>query len=160
MQPQIKRMDVEAAKLDLNQHTLARLDSDFARVIYLSSLRDFNTGEYHHHGLAHVYSEVAASRAMRACHEDWFNRLTSGPLYYFVEQIHQFIRSSPKDYQATLVVWKTLEGYHVAVPSSCDPITAELFRSNVRIAMELLKIPGRFLPPAVPPASQRLSLGR
>jgi len=160
MPPQIKRMDVEAAKLDLNQHTLARLDSDFARVMYLSSLRDFNTGEYHHHGLAHLYSEVAARAAMMSCHEDLFNRLISCPLNYFVEEIHQFIRSSPKDYQGTLVVWNTLEGYHVAVPSSCDPITADLFRYNVRIAMELLKIPGRFLPPAPPPASQPLLLGR
>jgi hypothetical protein len=160
MQRQIKNLDVEAAKSELNNRTLARLDSDFARVMYLSSLRDFNTGEYHHHGLSHLYSEVTASAAMKACHEDLFARLVSGPLCYFVAQIDRFIRSSPKDYQGTLVIWKTLEGYHVAIPSSCDPMMAELFRSNVRIAMELLRIPGRSLPPASPPASQFLSLGQ
>jgi hypothetical protein len=160
MPPPTKRMGVEAAKVDLNTHTLARLDCDFARMMYLSSLRDFNTGEYHHHGLEHLFSEFTANAAMRACHEELFDRLTLGPLQCLVEQINRFIRLSPKDYQGTLVAWKTLEGYHVAVPSGCNPISAELFRSNVRIAIELLKIPGRIPPLPVRPASQHLSLGQ
>jgi hypothetical protein len=70
MESKLKRMDVEAAKEDLKNRTLAKLGCDFARLIYLSSLRDFSTGEYYHHGLAQSFSEAAATAAMTACHEE------------------------------------------------------------------------------------------
>jgi hypothetical protein len=160
MQPKISCVPLEAAKADLRKRTLSRLDCDFARVIYLSSLRDFNTGQYHHQGLAHTFTESVASTAMAECHHELFKRLVLSPLRSFVEQLDRFIRSSPNSYENTLVAWKTLEGYHVAIPSNCDPLTAELFRSNVRIAMELLRIPPQFLPQPARPASQLLSLGQ
>jgi hypothetical protein len=141
MRSQVKRMDVEAAKNDLKNRTLAHLGYDFARLIYLSSLRDFSTGEYHHYGLARAFSESAASAAMTDCHEELFHRIALGPLESLVAQIDRFIRSSPKDYEKTLNAWETLGGYHVAVPSVCDQMTADLFRSNVKIAMVLLKSP-------------------
>lgn len=153
-------MDVEAAKADLNRRTLTRLDCDLARVIYLSSLRDFNTGEYHHQGLAHAFSEGVASAALGACHHELFKRLVHSSLRSFVEQLDKFLRSSPSSYQGTLGAWKALEGYHVAIPATCDPFEAELFRSNVRIAMELLRTPARFLHSPSLPASQPRSLGQ
>ena len=153
-------MSLEAAKADLQNRTLSRLDCDFARVIYLSSLRDFNTGEYHHQGLAHAFSESVAGTAMAACHQELFKRLVLSSLSSFVEQLDRFIRSSPNTYLGTLVAWKTLEGYHVAIPLNCDPLTAELFRSNVRIAMELLRTPAQSLRLPSPPASQLPSLGQ
>lgn len=160
MHHHVARPSLETAKADLHNRTLARLESDFARVIYLSSLRDFNTGQYHHQGLAHAFSESVARTAMAACHQELFQRLVLSSLRSFVEQLDRFIRSSPNSYHGTLAAWKTLEGYHVAIPSNCDPLAAELFRSNVKIAMELLKIPAQFLRLPFPPASQSQSLGQ
>ena len=134
-------MDVEAAKQDLRNRTLAKLGSDFARLMYLSSLRDFSTGEYYHHGLAQSFSETAAIAALTACHEELFYRLTLGPLDSFVAQLDQLIGSTHRDYLRTLNAWETLGAYNVAVPSACDQTVAGMFRSNVKIAMAFLKLP-------------------
>ena len=141
MESRPKRMDLESAKEDLKKRTLEGLGYDFARLVYISSLRDFSTGEYYHHGLAHSFSEAAASWALTACHQDLFYSLAWSPLESFIAQIDRFIRSTPKDYEIVLSAWENLKAYNVTVPSVCDQIAAELFRSNITIAMTLLKSP-------------------
>ena len=48
----LKFAEVEAACQDLNLRTLVHIHGDFARLVYLASMRDYNTGEYYHDGLA------------------------------------------------------------------------------------------------------------
>jgi hypothetical protein len=148
-------MDVEAAKKDLNIRTLTQFGYDFAKLVYLSSLRDFSTGEYYHHGLAHSFSESAASAALAAAHEEVFCDLTSAPLESFVAQVERFIRSSPKDSEQILNAWEKLEVYRVTVPSDCDELTTGLFRSNVKVAMLLLKSLNSVRPQKSQPALPR-----
>jgi hypothetical protein len=144
MESRLKRMDVEAAKDDLKHRTLASLKYDLAKVLYLSSLRDFSTGEYHHDGLALSFSESAANEAMSACHQEAFYSLVLCPLSSFVEQVDRFIRSTAKNHEKTFEVWERLEPFNVAVPSVCEETAADLFRSNIKVAMALLKSPQSF----------------
>lgn len=153
-------MDVEAARDDLNKRTLRHLGYDFARLTYLCSLRDFSTGAYHHHGLENSFSEFAASAAIASWHEEVFLRLTLGPLDLLVAEIDRFVCSSARDYQATIATWQTLETYHVLVPSCADAGLSELFRSSVKIAMQLLKTPRTLSPPKLPRTSRRPLLDR
>ena len=139
MQSQFKRLEVEAAKKDLENRTLLPIGYDFARIVYLSSLRDFSTGEYYHAGLARSFSESAASAALIAAHQEAFYKLAVAPLEGFTEQVERFIRSSPKDYEETLHAWEMLEAYRVTVPTACDQLTSALFRSNIKIAITFLK---------------------
>ena len=45
-------MDVVRAAEDLRRRTLATVQEPLDRMIYLASMRDYNTGLYHHEGLA------------------------------------------------------------------------------------------------------------
>src|SRR5216684_5274364 len=109
MESRPKRMDLESAKEDLKRRTLEGLGYDFARLVYISSLRDFSTGEYYHYGLAHSFSESAASGALTACHQDLFYSLVLSPLESFIVQIDHFISSTHKNYENVLSAWEKLQ---------------------------------------------------
>ena len=160
MHARFKLLDVEVAKKDLDVRTLVPMGYDFARIVYLSSLRDFSTGDYHHDGLARSFSESAARAALVAAHQEAFYHMTLSPIECFVAQVERFIRSSPKDYASSLHAWETLEGYRVTVPSDCDELTCALFRSNIKIAIALLKSRHSIPLQKPQPASPLLSLDR
>jgi len=64
MPGQLVRMDVEAAKEDLRIRTLGPIGYDFGRLLYLASVRDYSTGEYHHHGLARSFLNLPRVRLL------------------------------------------------------------------------------------------------
>lgn len=134
-----KRLDIESAKKDLKSRTLEHMGNDFIRLLYLSSLRDFSTGEYHHHGLAACFSELAANEALGACHEELFYSVVLSPLETLVGQVDEFIQSTQKDYEQVLSASENLQAYCTAVPSNCNEMAADLFRSNIKIVMSHLR---------------------
>jgi hypothetical protein len=135
----MKSMNEESAREDLRMRTLAPIGYDFGRLVYLSSLRDFSTGEYHHHGLAYSYSETIAAAALASCHKEVFYDLALSSLEVFVDQVERFVRASAQDFDKTVNAWENLEAYRATIPADCDPLTAALFRSNVKIAIAVLK---------------------
>ena len=154
-------MDVEAARKDFQDRTWSHFKYDFARLVYVSSLRDYSSGEYHHHGLAQTFSESAANAAITGCHEELFYQILLSPLESLVGQLERFFRASGRDFDATLDAWESLEPENVTMPARCDPIAADLFRSNIKTAKALLKF--RQLapkPPHHPLASPRPLLDR
>ena len=139
MRAKFTRMDVEAAKEDIRNHTLALIKNDFGRLIYLASTRDYNTGKYYHDGLAFQFSEPTAERALAACHLEVFERLLESPLEDFVGQLDGYLRSAYPDPSQTVDVWEKLQAYRATIPLHCGPLAVGLFVSHVKIALTILK---------------------
>jgi hypothetical protein len=137
---QARNVDIGPAVSDLNNRTLARLPGDFSRLVYLASSRDYNTGEYYHDGLAFHFSERVASRAMAACHSEIFDRLVFCSLEELVEELRDYVSSTQERPEQVLESWNKLGSYRVTIPSECDELTAELFLSNVKIALAILQV--------------------
>ena len=139
MHGELKHTDVEAARRDLQNRTLAKIQGDFARLVYLASMRDYNTGEYHHDGLAHQFTESIARRALASCHQEVFRRLVRCSMKELVQQLEVYVSSTCPTSSELGRVWAKLQPYRVTVPLECSPLTARFFASNVRTALAILQ---------------------
>ncbi len=132
-------MDVEAAREDLKNRTLAKISLEFARLIYLASTRDYNTGRYYHDGLAFRFSEALAAQALSDAHKEAFEDLALSHLEHLVDELHSYLRSVGAQSSEVIQVWEKLEPYRVAVPCESDPLTKRYFLGNVKIALAIVE---------------------
>jgi hypothetical protein len=132
-----KLVPVQAAYDDLLQRSLAKLRGNLARLIYLASTRDYNTGTYHHDGLAARFRPDAAGKALEIAHRDIFYRLSAYSLEQLVEELELYLNSSHESPADVLQIWQKLEPYRVAIPLDVNPAMARLFLSNVRLALAI-----------------------
>jgi hypothetical protein len=129
---------VEAAVRDLENRTLANLRGRLTKLVYLSSTRDYNTGEYQHEGLAQRFGAQAAQQALAQCHQAAFEELLDASLADLVNQLAMYIDSTGAQKEKVLSSWRNLQAYRVLIPSTCDPLKADFFVTNIRIALEIL----------------------
>lgn len=131
---------IEAAVHDLRERTLSGFPSELTKLVYLSSTRDYNTGEYQHAGLADRYGADIAGKALAQCHQDAFQELLRCNLSEFVRQLSGYIESTGAQRDKVLDAWRRLQAYRVLIPSDCEPFSAELFVSNIKIGLEALRV--------------------
>lgn len=139
MASELKRMDVHRASDDVRRRTLVGMREPLAKLIYLASMRDYNTGLYYHDGLADEFSPEVASEALSDCHREAFRELVTSSLESLVQQLDGYIFQSQTRVSDFLPVWKKLEPYRVAVPVATDPFAAEFLFSNLKIALAILE---------------------
>jgi hypothetical protein len=140
---------VQAAYDDLLIRTLSKISCDLARLIYLASTRDYNTGNYHHDGLAARFSAVEASKALEMAHRKLFYDLAALSLEELVTELEKYLQASRVDSKEVLRMWQKLEPYRVAIPIEANPTVVRLFLSNVRLALAVWRLrqdPYRELP--------------
>jgi hypothetical protein len=133
-----KRAAVEEAYDDLLRRSLSRIRGDLARLIYLASTRDYNTGKYHHDGLAACFQAEIASQALAQAHREIFCRLAGCSLQELVGEVEVYVSSSRQSREEILEVWQKLEPYRVALPVDVNVAVAQLFVSNVKLALAIL----------------------
>jgi hypothetical protein len=133
-----KRMDVLDAAEDLRRRTLVQIQRPLDRLIYLASMRDYNTGVYYHDGLASRFTEEVACEALSDCHREAFRELLCSPLKALVDQLQEYMASTHTNPGDFLAAWQRLEPYRVAVPVETDSLSAEFLFSNLKIALAIL----------------------
>jgi hypothetical protein len=133
------RMDAAAARDDLEARTIIAIGNGFGRLVYLASTRDYNTGEYRHEGLISKFGREGAAAALLACHEEVFYRLVRLGLEEFTRELERYVDSPSAQRNKILTAWTGLEPYRVLIPASCNPLVVQLFVSNCKLALEILK---------------------
>ena len=131
---------LQGAYDDLLRRSLSKISGDLGRLIYLASTRDYNTGTYHHEGLASRFRSDAAGKALETAHREVFDRLSVYPLKELVRQLENYLSSSGQSREEVLHVWQKLEPYRVAIPVDVNRVTARFFVSNVRLALAILRL--------------------
>ena len=124
---------------DLRKRSLVSIPTQFAKLVSLSSTRDYNTGRYCHDGLAFRFSAGVAEEALRTVHQEIFQELAFSPLGALVQDLERFIRTAHMGSDNVLHVWMELQPYRMLVPRNCNLILRDLFFSNVRMALAVLE---------------------
>ena len=132
-----RAMTLEEAFDDLSRRTLSRVGGDLARLIYLASTRDYNTGQYRHDGLAARFRLDIACQALELAHRQVFYRIAAVPLEQLVGEVEQYVSASERGREEILQVWQKLEPYRVALPVNVNVALAQLFVSNVKLALAI-----------------------
>jgi hypothetical protein len=139
MSAAVKLVPVQEAYDDLLNRTLARIPCELARLIYLASTRDYNTGNYYHEGLASRFSPDVARKALEIAHRQAFYKLAAFPLEDLVRDLEAYLKSTRENPLDLLRTWQKLEPYRVALPTEVNLTVARLFTSNLRLALAILR---------------------
>jgi hypothetical protein len=131
--------EVQKAARDVRLRTLAKIPTVLDRFIYLASTRDYNTGLYHHEGLASRYSPEVTCEALADCHREAYRELLLCPLESLVSQMEVYVDSLRIPPHEFLSTWKRLEPYRVAVPLEPDAFSDQFLFSNFRVALAIVE---------------------
>jgi len=143
---------VQKAVRDLESRTLAKIPGDIAKLVYLCSTRDYNTGRYYHDGLNVFFGAEVANRALAKCHDNTFQVLLYKSLSQIVDSLQRYFEATGQPREHILQVWQKLQAYHVLIPAGCDSLSAEFFLSNIKIALAMLNQRDRGRLPEMEPA--------
>jgi hypothetical protein len=138
MSAEAKLVPVQEAYDDLVNRTLSRISCDLARLIYLASTREYNTGNYYHEGLTSRFGPEVARKALETAHRETFYRVSLFSLENLVSELETYLRSTRENPQECLCAWLKLEPYRIAVPVDVNVTVARLFTSNLRLALAIL----------------------
>ena len=123
---------------DLWRRTLSQIPTVFGRLVYLARLRDPHSGLYEHHGLAAMFGESDADRALRASHmrafQDWLN--------FSIEQqqadLDLYLAEQTRSKRSVLQHWVRVEEYRTFAPATAAEYEKKLFLANLTAILRLL----------------------
>jgi len=131
--------EVESLVRDFDERTLVGLEGHFSQLVYLASLRDYNTGRYHHYGLETRYAAEVVDEGLHQCHARVFEELVALPLKEQTEDLLNFFESLKEDKARLVGVWRRLRSYQILPPEDCHPLARELFDKNLEIMLRILR---------------------
>lgn len=123
---------------DLWRNTLSQIPSVFGRLVYLSSLRNQNTGRYEHHGLALVFGEEDANKALRKSHAQVFAEWLSFNIEQQKADVNLYVSALFEDKKTVLDTWVRLAPYVNVLPGSARAVEKKLYLADFRAILQLL----------------------
>jgi hypothetical protein len=124
---------------DISLSILAPLPSLYQRLLHLASFRDEVTGRYVHSRFAEIYPETAVHESLAACHEEILERILEIPLELQEKDLQQCLESLPGNFFQELQNWRNTEFENRLLPHATPEYLKQLFRSNLRVLLQLLR---------------------
>lgn len=130
--------DINAAT-NLWRHTLDQIPSVFGRLFYLASLRNSNSGQYEHFGLAQRFGAESADQVLRESHVRIFNQWLSYGLQEQKLDLEEYLSDVDADLPAVIANWIRVAPYQTCPPAETRQVERELFLSDLGRILEMLR---------------------
>ena len=129
----------ERAMKDVWQRTLAQIATTFGKVAHLASLRNENSGQYEHFGLAQLYSDEEADRVLGLSHHQVFREWLNFPLEEQRQDLENYLASIEGERKTVLQTWLTLTPYKNLLPVGAVEAERLLYISDLELILELMR---------------------
>jgi hypothetical protein len=120
------------------QYAFESLPTPFARLIFLSSLRDPYTGRYMQEGWAVIATADEIHQALEEAQKEIFSVVVGLPLADFCRELREHFASLGQPEGEVARVWLETEPFRDMVPRGCSATERSLFVSQMRLALEML----------------------
>jgi hypothetical protein len=137
--PRQKGVLERGAPSDLWRHTLSQIPSVFGRLIYLSSLRSQTAGKYEHHGLALVFGEAEADKALRKSHVEAFREWIGYTLEQQKADLDLYLSELVDSKRAVIENWTRVAPYRNLLPASAREVEKKLYCIDFEALLALLR---------------------
>ena len=128
-----------SAASDLWRNTLSQIPSVFGRLVYLASLRNPNSGRYEHHGLALIFGEDEANKALKKSHSQLFAEWLAFSVEQQKADLDLYISGLFEDKRTVVETWLKLAPYRNLIPSTVRGVERRLYITDLTALMELLR---------------------
>jgi hypothetical protein len=123
---------------DLWRNTLSQIPSLFGRLVYLAALRNPNSGRYEHHGLALVFGEDEANRALKKSHSQAFREWLTFNLEQQKADLDLYLSALVEDKRTVLTNWLELASYLTLMPATIRGVEKRLYLADLKALLDLL----------------------
>jgi len=120
------------------QHAMSVLPTPFARLVFLTSMRDHYTGHYLHDGWASASSSEEVNAALGQMHRQVFEAVATLTLLDLCKEIRKHFDSLGETELPAANFWLETEPYYEMIPAGYPQLARKLFISQVRLALEVL----------------------
>src|ERR1700683_2238853 len=128
-----------SAGSDLWRNTLSQIPTVFGRLVYLASLRNSNNGNYEHYGLALVFGEDEANRALKDSHSTVFAEWLTFNLEQQKADLDLYLAGLFEDKRVVVETWVRLAPYQNLIPASFRGVERRLYINDLAALMELFR---------------------
>ena len=129
-----------SAAADLWRHTLSQIPTSFGRLVFLSTLRDPNTGVYAHYGFAQRVGAEAADAALRQSHWKIFSEWLAFSLEEQKADLDLYLSGIDSDKKTILETWVRTKPYRNLIPAAAMELERRLYNSDLEALLELLMV--------------------
>ena len=138
MQSKIRQALERGATPDLWRNTLAHIPSVFGRLVYLSSLRNPNSGRYEHAGLSQMFGDREADYALRKSHAQTFEEWLCFNLEQKKADLDLYLSGLSEDRATIVRAWSRLVPYRGLMPATAEREEAKTYLADFSALLRLL----------------------
>ena len=128
----------KAVEEDIMRALGASFPNELSSLIFLSTLRDNNSGHYSHPELSTRFSDELAHEALVACHRQIYEGVVALPLEHLTDDLDAYMKSVPAPRHRLIDTWVKLRAYRATIPLDADPISVEIYFTKIEVAIAIL----------------------